>query len=122
MLEYLTLILICQLVGEISINLLELPIPGPVVGMIFLFLYLLAKGAVPSALSNVSSTLLTNMSVLFIPAGVGVMAHTTLLKTDFWPIMIAMVVSTLVTIIVTALVMKKLNKTSQPDGAPQPND
>jgi putative effector of murein hydrolase LrgA (UPF0299 family) len=50
------------------------------------------------------------------------MAHTTLLKTDFWPIMIAMVVSTLVTIIVTALVMKKLNKTSQPDGAPQPND
>jgi holin-like protein len=90
--------------------------------MIFLFLYLLAKGAVPSALSNVSSTLLTNMSVLFIPAGVGVMAHTTLLKTDFWPIMIAMVVSTLVTIIVTALVMKKLNKTSPPDGAPQPND
>lgn len=122
MLEYLTLILICQFIGELSISLLELPIPGPVVGMILLFLYLLIKGAVPSSLSKVSNTLLTNMSILFVPAGVGVMAHTTLLKTDFWPLMVAMVVSTLVTIIVTALVMKKLNRKSQPDGAAHQND
>ena len=122
MLEYLTLILICQFIGELSISLLELPIPGPVVGMILLFLYLLIKGAVPSSLSKVSNTLLTNMSILFVPAGVGVMAHATLLKTDFWPLMVAMVVSTLVTIIVTALVMKKLNRKSQPDGAAHQND
>lgn len=110
MLEYFTLILVCQLIGEFAVSATGLPLPGPVVGMVLLFLYLLVKGAVPEQLSQVSGALLNNLSLLFVPAGVGVMAHFELLGNDVWPLSVALVVSTLLTVAVTALVMVQLNK------------
>ena len=110
MLEYFTLILACQLIGEFAVTTLAIPFPGPVVGMVLMFLFLLLKGSVPEQLSSVSATLLDNLSLLFVPAGVGVMVHFKLLGTDVWPISIALVVSTLLTVAVTALVMVFLTK------------
>jgi putative effector of murein hydrolase LrgA (UPF0299 family) len=110
MLEYFTLILACQLVGEFVVTTLDIPFPGPVVGMVLMFLFLLIKGSVPEQLGIVSTTLLNNLSLLFVPAGVGVMVHFKLLGTDVWPISIALVVSTLLTVAVTALVMVFLAK------------
>jgi putative effector of murein hydrolase LrgA (UPF0299 family) len=78
--------------------------------MVLLFVFLLIKGAVPEQLGNVSNALLNNLSLLFVPAGVGVMAHVNLLGTDLWPLSVAMVTSTLLTVAVTALVMVFLNK------------
>lgn len=71
MLEYLTLILVCQLAGELVVTTIGAPLPGPVVGMVLLFLFLLLKGAVPEPLGQVSGALLNNLSLLFVPAGVG---------------------------------------------------
>ena len=110
MLEYFTLILVCQLIGEFAVTKLGAPFPGPVVGMVLLFVFLLLKGEVPEQLGNVSNALLNNLSLLFVPAGVGVMVHFNLLGTDLWPLSIAMVASTLLTVVVTALVMAFLNK------------
>jgi holin-like protein len=110
MLEYFTLILVCQLIGEFTVTKLGAPFPGPVVGMVLLFVFLLLKGEVPEQLGNVSNALLNNLSLLFVPAGVGVMVHVNLLGTDLWPLSIAMVASTLLTVVVTALVMAFLNK------------
>jgi holin-like protein len=110
MLEYFTLILICQLVGEFAVSTINAPFPGPVVGMILLFAFLLFNGEVPEKLGNVSNSLLNNLSLLFVPAGVGVMVHVNLLGADLWPLSVAMVASTLLTIAVTALVMVILNK------------
>ena len=110
MLEYLSLILACQLIGEFVVNATELPFPGPVAGMILLFLFLSIKGSVPDDLKQVTDSLLNSLSLLFVPAGVGVMAHFTLLGSDAIPLSIALIVSTVLTIVVTASVMTFVNK------------
>ncbi len=110
MLEYFTLILVCQLLGEFAITTMDVPFPGPVVGMVLLFVFLLIKGSVPEQLGHVSNALLNNLSLLFVPAGVGVMVHFKLLGTDAWPLSVALVASTLLTVAVTALVMAFLSK------------
>ena len=110
MLEYFTLILVCQLIGEFAVTNLGAPFPGPVVGIVLLFVFLLLNGEVPDQLGNVSNALLNNLSLLFVPAGVGVMVHVNLLGTDLWLLSIAMVASTLLTVVVTALVMVFLNR------------
>jgi len=110
MLEYLTLILACQLTGEFIVSSAQLPFPGPVAGMVLLFVFLLVRGNIPKQLDNISTALLNNLSLLFVPAGVGVMVHFELLGTDAIPLSIAIVASTILTIIVTATVMTILNK------------
>ena len=115
MLEYLTLILACQLIGEFAVNTANIPFPGPVAGMILLFIFLSIRGEVPDELGNVSGALLNNLSLLFVPAGVGVMVHFELLGTDSLPLSIALVVSTLLTIAITALLMMLLNKKMSAD-------
>lgn len=113
MLEYLTLILVCQLVGEFTVSAASVPFPGPVAGMLLLFLFLSIRGKIPKDLDTVSSVLLNNLSLMFVPAGVGVMAHFEILGTDAWPLSIALVVSTLLTIAVTAMVMAFVSKPSK---------
>lgn len=115
MLEYFTLILACQLVGELLATALDVPFPGPVVGMVLMFVFLVIRGAVPEQLGQVSAALLNHLSLLFVPAGVGVMVHFELLGTDIWPLSAAVVASTLLSVAVTALVMVFLNKRTSAD-------
>lgn len=114
MLEYLTFILACQLVGEFVVAGTGIPIPGPVVGMVLLFVFLLIRGKVPEPLGQVADALLNNLSLLFVPAGVGVMLHFDLLETDALPISAALLLSTLITIAVTASVMVLLTRRQTP--------
>lgn len=108
MLGYLTLVFACQLAGEFIVGALALPVPGPVVGMVCLFVYLLFRGAIPDDLDAVSGTLLRYMSLLFVPAGTGIMLHFQLLGESLLPISVALFVSTLLTIAVTGLFMRWL--------------
>lgn len=110
MLEYLTFILACQLLGEFVVTSADIPFPGPVVGMVMLFAFLAIKGGVPEKLGRVTDTLLSNLSLLFVPAGVGVMLHFELLGADAVPLSIALLLSTLATIAVTACAMVLLNR------------
>ncbi len=110
MLNSLTLILVCQLAGELASAGLTLPVPGPVIGMVLLFLYLMVRKGISSNMAQTTDVLLNHLSLLFVPAGVGVMLHFRLLEENWLAVSIALVVSTLVTIIVTALMMKWLSK------------
>lgn len=110
MLEYFTLVLVCQLIGEFAVTSINVPFPGPVVGMVLLFMFLSLSGSVSEQLGQVSSALLNNLSLLFVPAGVGVMVHFELLGTDVWPLSVALFASTLLTIGVTAIIMAFLTK------------
>lgn len=112
---YLTTILCCQLIGETFVTFFAIPVPGPVVGMVVLFAGLMINGNVPDHLATVGDTLLNNLSLLFVPAGVGVMLHLTLLADDWLPISVALVVSTLLTIAVTGGMMVLLNRSSKTD-------
>ena len=110
MLNALTLIFSCQLVGELLTTALRLSLPGPVIGMTLLFVILLLKGNVPQDLGQTGDALLSNLSLLFVPAGVGVMAHFTLLRHNWLPLSVAIVCSTLVTIALTAGTMVAINR------------
>ncbi len=106
MLSALTQLLIFQLVGEVTARGFNLPIPGPVLGMLFLFIALMIKGGPGKELQGTSQTLLQHLSLLFVPAGTGIMVHLNRVASEWLPLMLSLVISTLATLIVTALVMK----------------
>jgi holin-like protein len=108
MLAALTVLLVYQLVGEIVVVASGLPVPGPVVGMALLFVSLLLRGTVSDDLRDTANGLLRHLSLLFVPAGVGVMAHLHRLTSEWLPISVSLVLSTLLTIAVTALAMRAL--------------
>lgn len=107
MLAFVTLLLVCQLVGEVAARIMDLPLPGPVIGMVLLFAGLMLRGGeVPETLQSTAQGLLEHLSLLFVPAGVGVMLHLSIVAEEWLPITVALVVSTVATIAVTALVMR----------------
>ena len=106
MIGALTVILGCQLIGEAFVVVTGLPVPGPVVGMVLLFAGLVVRGGVPDQLSTVGDALLSNLALLFVPAGVGVVLHLGVLGREGAAITAALIVSTLITIAVTALIMR----------------
>lgn len=108
MLAAITVLLVYQLVGEIAVIAFGLPIPGPVVGMALLFVSLIVRGRVAEDLGSTANGLLRHLSLLFVPAGVGVMAHLDRLASEWLPITVSLLLSTLTTIAVTAIVMRAL--------------
>lgn len=103
-------LLACQLAGEIVTRLLHLPLPGPVLGMVFLFCALLLRGSVPQDLGQVTGELLQNLSLLFVPAGVGVMLYARLLTDNWLALAIALVASGAITIAITGLLMAAMGR------------
>ncbi len=100
-----TLLLIYQLAGEISVLLLRIPVPGPVLGMIMLFITLVWRGRSSTSLDSASTALLSHLSLLFVPAGVGMMVHFDRIINEWLPISIALILSTVVTMAATAAIM-----------------
>lgn len=101
-----TLLLVYQLVGEVTVRLLGVPIPGPVLGMVMLFITLWIRGSAPESVETASTALLSHLSLLFVPAGVGMMAHFSRIADEWLPIALALLLSTVITMVATALVMQ----------------
>lgn len=104
----LLLVLLFQLLGELSVVSLGLPLPGPVLGMLLLLLVLLNRKQVPAPLRNVADALLANLALLFVPAGVGLVLHFELLKSEWWIILLALILSSVGAAVITALVFAGL--------------
>jgi holin-like protein len=108
MLGGLTWLLVFQCTGEILVRLLGLPVPGPVVGMLLLFVVLRLRRTTAAGIDGAATALLQHLSLLFVPAGVGVMLHFGRLA-DEWPaIVAALVASTVLALAVTAALMRAL--------------
>ena len=109
MLANVTLLFACQLAGEILARWTELPIPGPVLGMIILLAGLVARRRPVSAgLDAASGALLRCLLLLFVPAGVGIYAYWHMLAGALLPIAGAVIIGTVVTIGVTGRIMQAL--------------
>ncbi|HAV09530.1 MAG TPA: CidA/LrgA family protein [Rhodobacteraceae bacterium] len=108
MIPALVIILGCQLAGEVISRGLALPLPGPVLGMVFLVLGLGLWPALRDAVRPTAMGLLSHLSLLFVPAGVGVVAHLDLLTAQGPALALALIVSTLAAIAVGALTFKAL--------------
>ena len=108
MLAALTQLLLFQLAGEVIAHGLALPVPGPVIGMVLLFAFLVLRQGPSHDLQGTSQGLLQHLSLLFVPAGTGVMLHLHRLQDEWLPIVLSLVLSTAVTLAVTALLLKAL--------------
>ncbi|MFW1677544.1 CidA/LrgA family protein [Pontibacter sp. JAM-7] len=97
-----------QLAGELLVRWLDVPIPGSVVGMVLLFVGLLLVQDVPEGLRLVSNGLLRVLPLLLVPAGVGIMQYLDLLAEAWAELLIALSVSTFITLLLVAAVLKKM--------------
>jgi holin-like protein len=110
MIPSLSLILLCQLAGEAIVRGLALPVPGPVVGLVFLLLLLLARDRFgvlargplqQDGVENASRGLLAHLSLLFVPAGVGVMQKLDVVADHGIAIAAVLAISVVLTLLVT---------------------
>ena len=102
------IVLALQLAGEIVVRLTGLPVPGPVLGMLALFVALLYRGKAPESLERLASALLSHLGLLFVPAGVGVIGYLALIAERWLPLALTLVTSTLIAILVTAVTLRWL--------------
>lgn len=110
-----TWLLAFQLVGEATCKAFGLPIPGPVLGLVLLVLALWALPFLRAQLGQTADYLLAHLSLLFVPAGVGVILYFRELITHGWALLAVLLVSTWVGLAVTALVAQKLIERSNTD-------
>lgn len=106
MIYAIAILFVFQLIGEVAVQALGLPLPGPLVGMLVLFAALLGYGRVPDALSRTAGTLLQHMMLLFIPAVTGVMMHFGRVASEWLPFLAACVGGAAVTLVVAALTLR----------------
>jgi holin-like protein len=119
MIGALTLLLVYQLAGEALARGLGLPIPGPVIGMGMLFATLVLRGGPGEDLRGTATGILQHLSLLFVPAGTGVMLHFQRLADEWFPLTVALVASTLLSIAVSALLLDALSRRSRTKGNAQ---
>lgn len=117
MLAALTTLLLFQLVGEVLTRSLALPVPGPVIGMVLLFVFLVLKEGPGKELQQTAQSLLQHLSLLFVPAGTGILVHLNRVGDEWLPLVLAIVLSTLLTLVITALVMKVCMKRDDREAA-----
>ena len=98
-----TWLLIFQCAGEALVRMAGWPVPGPVAGMALLFAVLLLRKNAPNGLTVAASGLSVHLSMLFVPAGVGVMMYVGQVADEWLPILATLVVSTVLAIAATAI-------------------
>ena len=106
MIRGLIILLSFQGAGEIFTRLLALPVPGPVIGLVLLLIFLIRRGKVDAPIDTVASVLTKHLGLLFVPAAVGVVLFWPQLKIHFWAVSVALVVSVIATVAVSAAVLR----------------
>lgn len=109
MIDGLVRILLFQGIGEILAKFLLPLVPGPVIGLVLLLAFLAWRGGVPEGVELVSAAFMRYLGVLFVPAAVGVVLFWPHLQEQALAISVALVVSVVATIAVSALVAKLLS-------------
>jgi holin-like protein len=119
MIVSLTIILLCQLLGEVVARGLGWPLPGPVLGMLFLLVFLSLRDRIRTkipefgrVLDSTGKGLLAHLSLLFIPASVGVVQRLDVVADYGVGLAVALVVSTFVTLVVTVVTFVVVSRLS----------
>ena len=106
MLPAFVILLVCQWLGEAVARLCGWPVPGAVLGMILLTGLLVVRADWRRYVAPASEPLLSHFSVLFVPAGVGVLVVADRLQENWLALLAAIVVCTLLTLAATALTVR----------------
>ena len=100
--------MLCQFAGELIARGIGLPLPGAVVGLALLLMILIARNGPDADLRDTSNGLLRHLSLLFVPAGVGIVTELDAIERNWLPILVAIVASTAVSLAVTGWMMQRL--------------
>ncbi|MDF0606743.1 CidA/LrgA family protein [Neisseriaceae bacterium TC5R-5] len=106
MMESVLYLLGFQLVGELLVSALSWPVPGPVMGMLLLFIVLCIRRSVPEQLNQQVPRLLTHLSLLFIPAGGALLVYQPLLRDYGWRLLLVLALTTIITLLVPAWALR----------------
>ena len=110
MLVGITILLVFQLIGEISAYFLGGFVPGPVIGMAMVAVVLTLTGGMtflePAHRQTIdtSRAILANLGILFVPAGVGIIQHLDLIRDRGLALLAIVLLSTVITLAVTVWV------------------
>lgn len=116
MIVSLTLILLAQLLGEVAARAAGLPVPGPVIGMALLLGFLVLRDRtqpastrwlppplVDGGLEGTAKEMLAHLSILFVPAGVGIVGKLDVLASHGLALALVLLVSVTLTLAATVL-------------------
>ncbi|AUF98115.1 CidA/LrgA family protein [Pseudomonas shirazensis] len=119
LLRGLTWLVLFQLLGTALNHLLVPILPGPIIGLLLLLVFLIARGEVGKPLNEAASSLLRYLPLLLVPPAVGVMVYAKDIAADFWAIVGALVLSCLLTLVFVGVLMQKLiQRQSKPEEHP----
>ena len=97
-----------QLAGT-ALNVLFFPVlPGPIIGLVLLFIFLIVRGSVNEPLNEAATSLLRYLPLLLVPPAVGVIVHMADIQADLWAIIGAVLISLLVSIVFVGWLMQVL--------------
>lgn len=117
-----TILLLFQLVSETIVIVFQLPVPGPVLGMLALFTTLVIRKGWRGSFEPVSQAILRHFSLLFVPAGVGVVSHFQRFENEWFAIGAALFISTLIALSVTVLLLELAVRTRHSTTAQSTDD
>ena len=98
------------LVGELLSGLLNLPIPGNILGMLILLLLLCTKILKVKDIETVSNFLLDHLAFFFIPAGVGLMTSIGIIKDTWFKLIFICIITTIIIIASTGLIVQFISR------------
>ncbi len=115
MLKGIITLLVFQFLGECFVKLFELIVPGPVIGMLLLLLFLMIKKSSFESLDNAVFLHLRYLPLLFIPAAMGIVTQADIISKEFWAITISLLVGTIIALAFSAkfidiLTIRKIKK------------
>ncbi|MDG4649198.1 CidA/LrgA family protein [Roseibacterium sp. SDUM158017] len=111
------LLLGCQLIGEVAARGAGLPVPGPVLGLALLILALRLRPALAGTLRPTVGVILANLSLMFVPAGVGVIGNLEVLSDDWFALLVILTVSTVLAMLAavgTFIGVRRLTERTRP--------
>ncbi|RBQ30171.1 CidA/LrgA family protein [Aliarcobacter vitoriensis] len=108
-------LLVFQFLGECISKLFDLLVPGSVIGMLLLLLFLFIRNGSFQSLDNAVSLHLKYLPLLFIPAAMGIITQVDIITKEFWAIFIALFFGTLIALVFAAKLMDFLTSKVKKD-------
>lgn len=115
MLAAFAVLLLFQCLGEGLVFVLHLPLPGPVAGMLLLMVALIALPKLQALVEQAANTLLSHLSLLFVPAGVGIVVAAGSASGHWIAVLASLLVSTVLALAVTGLILRGMGGTATQD-------
>lgn len=122
MVEAFAVLLVFQLVGEVLVQALSLPVPGPLIGMLLLFGSLVLRGELAPGLQRSAQALLSHLMLLFIPAVTGVMMYFERIEREWLPFVAACLLGAVITMAVTAFTLRWMLRVTKTSAASAPGE